>query len=302
MSSFVSGDLGRYFGDLGTCWWIFLVMLGISTTIAMIYLFLLRCVAKPLIYISFVLILAILIASGAYVFASYKYYSEGDSTRNVMKGMGILIWIIAGIYLIVLLCCCSRIRLAIAIMQAASDFVRNTFSIFSVPFVFFFFIAVWVTFWIFSAVYVYSVGDIEKVDGYPVANIVWSDTTRYVWIYHLFGLFWISAFIIGCSQFIIAATVGLWYFNQGGDSDQKVSHTILQSYKWIFRYHMGSIAFGAAVIAIMQMIKILFEYARRKIEKASGGNSCVKCVLCACKCVLYCIDKCVRCITKNAYI
>lgn len=61
--------LGNYIGDLATCWWMFLVMLGISTVIALIYLFLLRCVAKPLIYISFVLILLILIASGAYVFA-----------------------------------------------------------------------------------------------------------------------------------------------------------------------------------------------------------------------------------------
>jgi hypothetical protein len=55
-------------GDLGTCWWVFLVMLGISSVIAMLYLFLLRCFAKPIIYISFVLILVILIASGAYVF------------------------------------------------------------------------------------------------------------------------------------------------------------------------------------------------------------------------------------------
>ena len=68
MDYFSGGNLGKYMGDLGTCWWLFLVMLGISTFIAVIYLWLLRCIAAPLIYVSFVLILAILVAGGAYVF------------------------------------------------------------------------------------------------------------------------------------------------------------------------------------------------------------------------------------------
>lgn len=84
-------------------------------------------------------------------------------------------------------------------MEAASDFVRNTPTVFIVPFVFFFIIAAWVVFWIFSAVWVFSCGEVEKMDGLPLANIKWTNTTRYVWIYHLFGLFWISAFIIGCA-------------------------------------------------------------------------------------------------------
>jgi len=76
----------------------------------------------------------------------------------------------------------------------------------------------------------------------------------------------------------------------------------MTAYKWIFRYHMGSIAFGALVIAIMQMIKILFEYIRKKFEKAVGNNPIVKCIICMIRCCIYCLDKCVRCITKNAYI
>ena len=67
-------------------------------------------------------------------------------------------------------------------------------------------------FWIFSAIWVFSVGEAVKRDGFPIANIEWNTTTRYVWIYHLFGLFWINAFIIGCAQFIIAATTCIWYF------------------------------------------------------------------------------------------
>lgn len=126
--------------------------------------------------------------------------------------MAILLWILAGIYFILLMCCCSRIKLAIAILEAASDFVRNTVSVFFIPLIFFVIIAVWITFWTFSAIWIYSVGDAVKYDDLPMANIEWNKTTRYVWIYHCFGLFWISAFIIGCCQFVIAAMACIWYF------------------------------------------------------------------------------------------
>ena len=46
------------------------------------------------------------------------------------------------------------------------------------------------------------------------------------------------------------------------------------AYKWIFRYHMGSIAFGALIIAIIQMIKLAFEYLRKKYEKMIPNNPC----------------------------
>lgn len=122
---------------------------------------------------------------------------------------------------------------------------------------------IWIAFWIVSAVYVYSVGEVTGL-----GKISWNHTTRYVWIYHLVGLFWISAFINGCAQFIIAATACVWYFSQGGSSDDKAKASLSTGIRWIFRYHMGSIAFGALIIAIMQMIKLAFEYVRKKYEKA----------------------------------
>jgi len=105
-------------------------------------------------------------------------------------------------------------------------------------------------------------------NGYsPIATITWDYQTRQIWIYHLFGLFWVGAFIIGCAQFIIAAVCALLVLLSGWNSDDKAKASVFTGIKWIFRYHMGSIAFGAFIIAVMQMIKILFEYMRRKYEK-----------------------------------
>lgn len=65
---------------------------------------------------------------------------------------------------------------------------------------------------------------------------------------------------------------------------------------------MGSIAFGSLIIAIMQMIKLAFEYIRKKYEKMIPNNPCTKCVICCLRCCIWVLDYCVKFITKNAYI
>ncbi len=72
--------------------------------------------------------------------------------------------------------------------------------------------------------------------------------------------------------------------------------------KWILRYHLGSIALGSAIIAIVQMIRIIFEYYRTKIQKASKNNPVVKALLCITGYLLWYLEKVVKFITKNAYI
>ena len=72
--------LGNYIGDLAISWWVFLVMLGISAVLAFIYLALLRCIAKPILYISFILILILLVVGGLYVWYCSTKYAPGDRT------------------------------------------------------------------------------------------------------------------------------------------------------------------------------------------------------------------------------
>lgn len=213
VEKFTSGDLGRYMGDLAVAWWILLVAAGISLVFSLAYLFLLRWIAKPMIYISMVIIFLLLVGGGFYVFYVGLTYEAGDHTRNLMIAMAIVIWVLCFIYLVLICCCWRNIQLAAAIMQAASDFVRNTTRIFFVPGVFFLIIGVWVVFWVISAIWVFSVGDVEKRDGLPIGEVKWSTTTRYVWIYHLFGLLWVSAFIMACAQFLISVVAALWYFS-----------------------------------------------------------------------------------------
>lgn len=157
--------------------------------------------------------------------------------------------------------------------------------------------------WVISAVFIFTVGEPVPSDKLKTfSNIVWDTTTRYVFLYFLFGLFWISAFIIGCAQFIIAAACSTWYFSHGGDTQQGKASLKL-GFKWIFKYHLGSIAFGSLIIAIVQFIRAIFEYYRRTaLKNKASQNKIVKTCLCITSYCLHCLEKCVKFISKNAYI
>ena len=106
--------------------------------------------------------------------------------------------------------------------------------------------------------------------------------------------------MIGATQFIISAACAIWYFTSTSDSNG--SGSVTTGVYWVFRYHLGSIAFGAFLIALVQLIRIIFEYYANKIEKANKENPVVKCLLCATRCYLDCLERFIKFITKNAYI
>jgi len=68
---------------------------------------------------------------------------------------------------------------------------------------------------------------------------------------------------MGMCQFIIGATACIWYFEVNSDTGAK--GCVGRAMWWGIRYHQGSVAFGAFLIAVCQMLRFLFEYYRRKI-------------------------------------
>lgn len=80
------------------------------------------------------------------------------------------------------------------------------------------------------------------------------------------------------------------------------SVSVMKGIHWAFRYHLGSLAFGSLLIAITTMIKVIFEYFAKKYEKLAGDNVIVKAVICYIRCMIWCLDACVKFISENAYI
>ncbi|VDI31412.1 Hypothetical predicted protein [Mytilus galloprovincialis] len=65
-------------------------------------------------------------------------------------------------------------------------------------------------------------------------------------------------------------------------------------------YHLGSLAFGSLIIAIIQIIRVLLEYVDGKLKGSENpvAKFFVKCM----KCCFWCLEKFLRFLNKNAYI
>ena len=73
--------------------------------------------------------------------------------------------------------------------------------IFALPAISYIVIFIWSFFWFGGAACVFSIGTpVPRDDGYPfLTEIKWEPMTRYMFFYDVFGLFWVTAFIIGVS-------------------------------------------------------------------------------------------------------
>ena len=79
---------------------------------------------------------------------------------------------------------------------------------------------------------------------------------------------------------------------------------IFKSLVRLIRYHLGSVAFGSFLVALIQFIRIIMKYVERRIKKYDSGpaGKCIRGVLKCCQCCLLCFEKFIKFINKNAYI
>jgi len=136
---------------------------------------------------------------------------------------------------------------------------------------------------------------------------------NYLMIYHIFGLLWTTQFIQGIATMTVAGSVCAWYFSQlpkANEGNPEMEKKRYNGSRWVIgsslrrtlRYYLGSIAFGAFLIALIQAIRAVFAYIQRKLEPAAKNNSQLRFVLCCIQCCLACLQKAIEVVTRNAYI
>lgn len=103
--------------------------------------------------------------------------------------------------------------------------------------------------------YIYSVGEVRPNPESPLASIKWDKNIKYSLIYFLFAGLWIGAFIMALCQFVIASSCSIWYWAQE-QTHKPISRSVYRA----FRYHLGSLALGSLLLAIIQMIRLILAY------------------------------------------
>jgi len=157
---------------------------------------LLRCCASLMVFLT---IVGIWLGLGAWLWITKNaFVSTSQDYKYCLYG-SYAVWGLDGLYTIIVLCLCNRIRLGVVIMKCTAQFIGSTPQVFLVPIIFSILCGIWVAAWGFTAIYLFSIGDIQPRPA-PlefVTEVIWVPQTRYLCLYHLFGLLWVNAFLIG---------------------------------------------------------------------------------------------------------
>jgi hypothetical protein len=114
--------------------------------------------------------------------------------------------------------------------------------------------------------------------------------------FELFAYLWNAALLVAIGQCIIAGAVGVWFFTPDGQAKNAVRTGIWHC----FRYHLGSLAFGAFILAVVQLIKYICKYLEKQSE--AQKNKVMMYIFKCLACCLWCVEKCVKFMNRQAYI
>lgn len=249
MGKFGGGSIiTRYLYDVVICWWVFLIC-GISAFIlGFVYLIILRLLAKVVVWLTIVSLFFVIIAAGVGFWFYKNKFETSEKSYSFCKWTAIILWIAAALYLILVFCCCRSIRIGVAVIEATARFVATTPKIFFVPIIFFFLIVAWFIYFMGATLFIWTSGHPKKRGSTPFGEMKWDGYTYTAYWYNIFGYFWFNAFLIGSCQFVLAVSCATWYFTHTDDTRGKAK--VRRGFWWLFRYHLGTIAYGSFIIAI----------------------------------------------------
>ena len=71
------------------------------------------------------------------------------------------------------------------------------------------------------------------------------------------------------------------------------------------RFHVGTISFGALIIAIIQFIQAVLAYVSKKLKEQHTNEvikKIVTAILCLMQCCLWCLERILRYINRQIYV
>lgn len=118
-------------------------------------------------------------------------------------------------------------------------------------------------------------------------------------IYGVLGLFWTLNWVLALGQCVLAGAFASFYWALNKPRDIP-TFPLGAAFIRTLRYHTGSLAFGALILTLVQIARVTLEYIDHKVRGAQ--NPMARCIMCCFKCCLWCLEKFIKFLNRNAYI
>ncbi|XP_031722503.1 choline transporter-like protein 4 [Anarrhichthys ocellatus] len=250
----------------------------------------------------------------------------------------IIISVGEGIILLTIIFLRTRILIAIALIQESSKAISHMMSSLLYPLVTFVLLLVCVAYWSATALYLATSGgpiykvvalnstldDCKSINGtvncdpqnfnssdYPGCPSASCIFIKYneeglfqrnlfnLQIYNAVAFLWCVNFVIALGQCTLAGAFASYYW-AFTKPDDIPTFPLSASFIRSLRYHVGSLAFGALILTLVQIARMILEYIDHKTRAAQ--NPCARFILCCMKCCLWCLEKFIKFLNRNAYI
>ena len=322
--------MSNLYGDFYTAKaWILGFGFGVSMVISFVYSFLLRVpgILFGLVWTCVLSTLGIVGYAAYYAYTEFELWNTEDPKTHTsgeisgMRGAAIALAVITFLWFVTICFLRKRIQLSIELVKQAARAVAAMPVIVLFPIFqccgYILFLGVFIVY----AVNIASMGDIQEGHYCIISNAItaspskdvceaatgfwyeyrdftYDDQTTKIGWYLIFAYFWTSEFIVAIGQIVVAMAVAKWYFTR--DKTTIGNATVWSSIRATFRYHTGTAAFGSLIIAIIKLVRAMIAYAQKKAK--ASGNKIAQAVLCMLQCYMWCMEKCMKFLNKNAYI
>ncbi len=144
--------------------------------------------------------------------------------------------------------------------------------------------------------------DVAFNSSITITDVQFPNWRPYAHTYNLFFFLWMFGLQNAiCFQIIALCTV-FWYFSNPGDDKRPPMGAVVRAWCITMRYHLGTLAFGSMLVAIVQTIRIIMALMEERMRRAGDMDNKMTCMFKCAQCFLACLEKCINLINKSAYI
>ncbi|KAG2800441.1 hypothetical protein PC116_g24536 [Phytophthora cactorum] len=286
--------LGRFVGALGNCWQVLMIATAISLSTAGLYLVLLRY--------------RLLHAA-----SDPASYANDPVMLSSLQISAVVMCCAAILFLLFAVVNMSRLLLAGAFISHAARALSQLKRLLVLPFISYVLLLLLFGWGILVTVCIFGAGEtssrIATISATSPSSIrvvtesfQVSTKLRWLFIYHLWGMYWSVNFLLSIGEMITATAMSLWYFSPEnritGLKEFEEADPVSYSAQTTIKYHLGTLALSSGSVAPVEHIRSFFLYLENKNE--FDANALTEFAAKCCCCCIWCFKHCLKYICKEA--
>lgn len=277
-------------------------------------------------------------ASAEATVSAQSQLAVASETKMVWTAAAYISTVVSLVFLIVITFLWRKIKLAAAIISEASSAVASMPMIVLFPVPIMVILLGWFIVWLYAMGNLWTMGDVSPntlneatgisnstVSATQIKEFKENEFKNYLMAIHTFLGLWVMNFFQGVSTMTICGAFAGWYWTvpdespsssvccgrkhvylhrvqKKADGETVEKFPVLASFKRTIRYHLGSVALGSLIIALVQFARIVLEYINKNTKNLQKKSCIIRALMCCVRCCMWCFEKCVKYITRSAYI